>query len=417
MKPFSVLIDIAIAQLSGRKRQSIVSILGVATGVGFFIGIASMMQGFQNYFIETVIDVTPHITVKNEYRDPPRQPAEIKWKNAVIEIRGLKPKERVRGLRQAQQIMAAADRIEGAHVAPTLVGQVILRYGSKDQSAQLFGIDPDREQHVSTINNDMLEGSLNNLYTDSNGIVMGEGLAQKLGIEMRDTLTVIAPTGVILKMKVVGIFRTGVTAIDNNQSYTLLKKSQILQDRINRINQVRIKLDDVDRAGTIASQLEHRFGYLAESWREANANVFGIFVIQNGIMYSTVGAILIVAGFGIFNIISIVIREKQRDIAILKSIGFQESDISRIFLSQGFVVGVIGTVLGWGLGYGLIELLASIEFDIEGFVRSKGFVLYRTWLHYAISAVLAIAAATLAAWLPARKAARLDPVDILRGGA
>jgi lipoprotein-releasing system permease protein len=203
--------------------------------------------------------------------------------------------------------------------------------------------------------------------------------------------------------------------MDNFETYTLLKKAQILHNRPNVINRIRLKLDDVERAEDVARALEGRFGYRTESWKEASKNVLGIFVIQNGIMYSTVGAILIVACFGIFNVISTVVFEKARDIAILKALGFAEGDIRRIFLIEGLLAGLIGSVAGWVLGYGLVELLASFRFELEGFVRTEGFALYRTPLHYALGALAAVVSATFAAWLPARRAARLNPVDIVRG--
>ena len=125
---------------------------------------------------------------------------------------------------------------------------------------------------------------------------------------------------------------------------------------------------------------------------------------------------LIVAAFGIFNIITTVIHEKERDIAILKSIGFDEAAIRGIFLFEGVVVGVIGTLIGWALGYGLTELLASVRFSVEGFVKSEGFVLYYTFKHYLIAGSFAMVAALAASYLPARKAAAVNPVDIIRGG-
>jgi lipoprotein-releasing system permease protein len=134
-------------------------------------------------------------------------------------------------------------------------------------------------------------------------------------------------------------------------------------------------------------------------------------------MYSTTGAILVVAAFGIFNIISTVVLEKTRDIAILKSIGLDETDIKLIFLMEGLAVGIVGALLGWATGYALTEMLAQVKLPIEGFVKAQGFYLkYSIW-HYLISAGIAIGAAVFAAYLPARKAARVNPVDIVRGAA
>ena len=412
-----LILDIAVTHLVHRKRQTLVSVLGVAMGVGFFIGMAAMMQGFQRYFVAKTIDVSPHIIIKDEYRTPPPQPVEQYYRAGAIRLLNVQPRDERRGIKNGMAVVDAIARQPDVAVAPTLAGQIFLRYGTKDVSATLYGIEPEKERRVTYLEQDLVAGSLNGLYTTANGIILGSGLADKVGAATGDTLSIISPAGVILKMKVVGVFRSGVTAKDNYESFALLKKAQILQDRANVVNQIRIRLRDIDQAAALARSLETRYGYRTESWEETNKNVLGIFVIQNGIMYSTVSAILIVAAFGIFNIITTVIHEKERDIAILKSIGFEEGAIRGIFLLEGAVVGVVGTLIGWALGYGLTELLASVRFNVEGFVKTEGFVLYYSFRHYLIAGLFAMIASLVASYLPARKAAAVNPVDIIRGGA
>jgi lipoprotein-releasing system permease protein len=410
-------LDIALAHLRKRKRQTLVSILGVAVGVGFFIAIAAMMQGFQNYFVSQIIDVSPHIVMTDEFRSAPRQLVEQAFSTGAVQLSGVKPKDEPRGIRNSQAIVDELARLPGLQVAPSLQGQVFLRYGSKDTSATLIGIEPELERRVTKIERDLTVGELDDLRTAANGIILGEGLALKIGVSPGDSVNAVSPTGVIMRMKVVGLFRTGITTMDNGMAYALLKKAQVLASRTNVINQIRMRLDDVAAAEQLAQRIEARFRYRTESWQETNRNVLGIFVIQNGIMYSTTGAILVVAAFGIFNIIATVVLEKTRDIAILKSIGLDEGDIHEIFLIEGFVVGIVGALLGWGIGYALTEILASIRFEIEGFVKTQGFYLSYSLTHYLIAAGIAIAAAMAAAYLPARKAARVNPVDIVRGAA
>lgn len=410
-------LDIALAHLRKRKRQTLVSVLGVAVGVGFFIAIAAMMQGFQNYFVSQIIDVSPHIVMKDEFRSAPRQPVEQLYPDAAVQLAGVKPKDEPRGIRNGQSITDELARLPGLHVAPSLQGQVFLRYGSKDTSATLIGIEPERERRVTKIERDLTVGELDELRTVANGIILGEGLAYKIGVFPGDSVNAVSPKGVIMRMKVVGLFRTGITTMDNGLAYALLKKAQVLAGRTNVVNQIRMRLDDITAAERLAASIESRFRYRTESWQETNRNVLGIFVVQNGIMYSTTGAILVVAAFGIFNIIATVVMEKIRDIAILKSIGLDEGDIRQIFLIEGSLVGIVGALLGWGVGYGLTEVLASIRFEIEGFVKTQGFYLAYSIGHYLIAAGIAIAAAIAAAYLPARKAARVNPVDIVRGAA
>ncbi|MDH3371352.1 MAG: ABC transporter permease, partial [Gammaproteobacteria bacterium] len=204
-----LILDIAVTHLIHRKRQTLVSVLGVAMGVGFFIAMAAMMQGFQRYFVAKIIDVSPHIIMKDEYRTPPRQPVELKYAEGAVRLFNLRPREERRGIKNGMAVIDAIARQPGVAVAPTLAGQIFLRYGTKDLSATLYGIDPDKERRVTFLEQDLIAGSLNGLHTTANGIILGSGLADKIGVSLGDTLSVISPAGVILKMKVVGVFRSG----------------------------------------------------------------------------------------------------------------------------------------------------------------------------------------------------------------
>ncbi|TAM43777.1 MAG: ABC transporter permease [Gammaproteobacteria bacterium] len=410
-------LDIALTHLLHRKRQSVVSVLGISMGVGFFIAMAALMQGFQRYFVDKTIDVSPHVIMKDEFRVPPRQPVELVYPGGAVRLLNVQPIEERRGIKNAMALAEAIAARPGVAVAPTLVGQVFLRFGSKDVSTTLYGIDPHRERRVTQIERDLIRGRLDSLLTTANGIILGEGLAAKLGVGQGDTVSATSSAGVVLKMKVAGIFRSGITTKDNFESFTLLKKAQVLHDRPNVVNEIRLRLADINQAAPLAIALEARYRYRSESWEETNKNILGIFVIQNGIMYSTVSAILIVAAFGIFNIITTVIHEKERDIAILKSMGFGEGAIRNVFVLEGVVVGIVGTLIGWLLGFGLTELLGAIRFHVEGFVTMERFALHYTFTHYLLAGTFALPSAVFAAWLPARKAAAVNPVDIIRGAA
>lgn len=411
---------IATEYLRNRHRQSVLSLLGIMMGVAFFIAISAMMNGMHTYFIDLLVQTVPHVKIMDEYRDPARQPVEMVYgDDAAIDLQGVRPKEENRGIRNAEQIMQAIGKLEGLRVTPTLEGQVFLRYGGKDVASVMVGIDPVLHKRGTTLESDMISGSLDDLLTTGNGVILGRELAKKLGISQGDKVTVTSTEGVIRVMRVTGIFDTGVTEVDQARSYVLLKHIQTLQRQPDTINQIGIRMDDFDAAPELAEELERRYTWRAESWQETFSNIFQLFFIQNIVLYSTVSAILLVAGFGIFNIISTSVHEKSRDIAILKSMGFAEGDISRIFIWQGILLGVVGTVLGWGLGYVFMEYLSSIEFTMEGesIVDIEGFPMYRSWTLYAWGGALAMVSSTISAWLPARKAASFDPVAIIRGTA
>lgn len=413
--PLRLIVGIALTHIRGRTRQTALSILGVATGVGFAIAMAALMEGSQSDFIARIVDATPHVVVKDEFRDPPPQPVARRYADAVISLRGVKPKDELRGIRNPRPKLAALDAMPGVAAAPTLRGQVVLRYGGKEVAASLIGVEPKRERRVSQVESDMIAGTLDDLYGTANGIILGRGLARKLAAEVGSTLTVTSPAGITLKAKVVGLVDSGIVSLDEGTSYALLKKVQVLLERPNIINEIRLRLDDVTQARAIAHRVEIRIGYRSESWEEANEGILETFAIRNIIIYTVVSGILIVAAFGIFNIVSTITFEKVHDIAILKSLGFREGDIRALFLFEGLLMGGVGTGLGWGLGYVLCRILGTVQIQIRPGAEATPLPVIYEPAHYLIAAAAALSAAAIAGYLPARRAARFNPVDIIRG--
>ncbi|MEQ9529714.1 MAG: FtsX-like permease family protein, partial [Parvibaculaceae bacterium] len=322
-----------------------------------------------------------------------------------------------RGIMNLGAIVDELSRQPGVVAVAALPGQAIVRDAREDVGASIAGIDPEKERHLTTVEEDMRQGSLMRLKTASQGIVIGGGMSDRLGLKMDDLATVVSPTGLVRRMKVVGIFRTGNLLLDQGQVYMLIKDAQVLLEKPFVANRIRIKVGNPDEAEEIAARIESRWGYRSESWQEVNRDFLGLFVTRNIITYSIVGAIMVVASFGIFNIISTIVMEKRRDIAILMSMGFRAFDIQAIFLVQGVVVGLIGMAMGWGIGYILLEMLASVQITIPGMTEKQGIALERGVFQYGFGGFFAVVSAVAAAWYPARKAAQVRPVDIIRGAA
>lgn len=412
-----VSIGIAAAQLAYRRRQTIVSTLGVALGVGFFVATSALMSGSEKDMVQRLLDNAPHITVKDEFRTAAPQPVFLAFPKGAVMLSNTKPREYLRGIKNHGAKVEELSQQPGVIAEAALTGTAIVRYASKDVSAGIAGIDPEKERFLTTIESDMQEGSLMRLKTASQGIVIGHGMSERLGLGMDDLATVVSPAGIVRRMKVVGIFHTGNLLFDEGQAYMLLKDAQVLLDKPFIANRIRIKIADPDIAEDLAAQLESRWGYRTESWQEVNRDILGLFVIRNIITYSIVGAIMAVAAFGIFNIISTVVMEKRRDIAILMSMGFRAADIQWIFLVQGIFVGVIGMVLGWGIGLVLLEMLSTVEITVPGMMDTQNLPLERGLFQFGVGGLFALISAIAAAWIPARKASQVRPVDIIRGAA
>lgn len=408
-------LSIALSHLLSRRRQTVVSLLGIALGVAFFLAVSSLMRGSEIDFTKRLVDNAPHVTVYDEYREPQQQPAVEAFPGAVVELRSIKPRTEVRGIRQYKEKFAFVAEMPGLRVAPLLSGQGIITFAGKDLGATINGIVPDLMKRITTIDEHFITGSLEALSANPDGIVIGTGMADKFRVQMGQNLTVTSPAGVVRVMKIVGLFRTGNAGYDEGQTFILMKRAQSLLNRPNVANRLILKLDDPAGAPEVARRIEASFGYKAQSWQEATNDLMSLIRVRNTIMYSVVSAILIVASFGIYNVISTVVMEKTRDIAILKSMGFHARDIRRIFLIEGAIVGAIGSTAGTGLGLLMMLGMSYVKFKSPFYSDETYMPIYWGTEQMALGAAFAILSALAAAYLPARKGGRVHPVDILRG--
>jgi len=408
-------LQIALTHLTSRKRQTLVSLSGVVLGVAFFLAVSALMRGSEQDFIKRLVDNSPHITVYDEYRHPQIQPAQIRWQDGAVHIQHLTPKPEVRGIRSYREKLALIETLPGLRIAPVLIGPVVLSFAGRDQAGSLSGIIPSKMKTVSTIQEKIQEGSLDALTANPNGIIIGRGLADKFQIGLGRNLSVATQDGGSRVMKVVGIFRTGNAIYDESQSFANLKRAQVMFDRPNRINRFIIQLDDAYQARDIAHRIESAIAYKATSWTEASEDILSLLTVRNIIMFSVVLAILIVASFGIYNTLSTIVIEKTRDIAILKSMGFHANDIRLIFLFEGSIIGAIGSVFGLLLGAGLMHILSTIEVKPPGVTEKAFLPIWWGIEQFELAVLFALSSCILAAYLPARRAGKVHPVEILRG--
>jgi lipoprotein-releasing system permease protein len=409
-----LILDIAITHVVNRLRQTLVGILGVAMGVGFSVMMAALMEGSQLDFVNQLVDSLPHITISDERRNPPVQPAESVFQ--AFQISGVTTPVIRPGIKNPYAIIASLDEWVAGAVAPSVQAKAVIRFAGRDTAATITGIDPKRETSVSKLATQMRVGSLDGLYKASNAIILGDKLATKIGARVGNTIVLVSGTGRPLSHTVIGLFHTGVSQYDEGQAYTLLKTAQILAGQTGLVNSIRVRVRDILGARELASRIEAETGYKAVSWQEANEDLLNAFQIRNFIMYTVVGAILLVASFGTYNIISTITHEKTRDIAILKSLGFTQATVRRIFLLEALIIGIAGMVAGWALGYVLCLALGTIEFKSPFMDATHLPVLY-TPKHYLLAGLVALSASAFAGYLPARKAAAVQPVEIIRGAS
>jgi lipoprotein-releasing system permease protein len=411
-------LKIALTHLLSKKRQTLVAMLGVTFGIAIFIFQAGLMSGFQSTFIEQTVNTTANVRIFNEAKkvrpnilDRLRTDS-LHW-NAVS---NQKPKEEQLKIKNGYQIMSLLEKdpdVEG--VSPFLGSPAIFKLGIAEVSGRVSGVDIVKENLVFHVADYMVKGDMMKLRTISNGIILGIGLAEKLGAKINDNINVISPLGVTLEMKVVGLHSAGITEVDNTRAFINIRNAQkLVQVDGSYITDLNIKLKDIDKAEVLAHNYELKYGYRSLDWKEANANIFDIFKIQNLITYLIICSILIVSGFGIFNILMMIIYEKMGDIAILKAIGFKDADIRKIFLIESLIIGIIGGLLGLILGFILQKIIGSIRMNIKGFVSMEYLKFNSTPAFYIFAYCFALVVTAVAGYLPARKASKVDPIDIIR---
>jgi len=411
-------IKIALIHLLSKKRQTIVAMLGVTFGIAMFIFQAGLMSGFQTFFIEQSINTTANIRIYNEPKNNRKSIIENTGNNEKdwVVVRNQKVKEEQPKIKNGYQIMRQLEKHSDiAGISPFLGSQVIFRLGISQTAGRVAGVDIEKENSLFSLSDNTVEGDILSLENTPNGLILGIGLAELLGAKMGDNITVVSPKGVEIQLKVVGIHRSGIVDVDKSRGFVNLRSAQqLMQVDGSYITDINIKLKNIDKAEVLAKEFTSRYGYTAQNWKDANANIFGIFKIQNMITGLVISSILVVSGFGIFNILMMIIFEKMQDIAILKAIGYKDRDIKTIFLSESLIIGFFGGILGLLLGFTLQELVASIRMNMKGFVAMEHLQFNQSPYFFAFAFVFGMVVTAVAGYMPARKASRIDPVEIIR---
>ena len=409
---------ISIRYFLSHKRQSLVCIAGVTISVTMFITMLAMMEGFKDKFIVETVESGGHITIHDEPRETRTRILERIYPdpNALLRVDNVKPREDVKKIKNAAGLIAQLRHLRGiVAAAPEVDGDVIATWGTKTLNISVLGIEPEQQLRVTTIGKDVVQGNFNRLRTTADGVVIGRGVADLLGANLNDEINLSSNTGGRTTSRVVGIFATGVTPIDYSRAFMLINSAQTLLNKKNIINDIIVRTDDYTKAQAYAAQIESIAGYKTESWQESNANFLKIFAIQSLITYIITGALLVVAAFGVLNILIMAVLERVGDIAILKSFGLSRGDITLIYVFQGLMIGLIGTVLGEVLGKVGVETLRHLPLHVEGLIKSEGILMSESNSMYVWAFIAAMAIVLLAAVYPARRAAKYDPVEVIRG--
>lgn len=411
---------LALKYLFARKRQTTLTLLGIFFGTAAFIIISGFFLGFRGYLIDQLVNnnghvyiqsredfITEHLLDENFFGPSynhifwPSPPAG-RIDSDMVE----NPSQWYKRLENDPRVLA---------YSPQLTSAVILSKAKAQITTNLTGCVSQKQVQVTNIADYMTDGKFEDLSIGGNRIVIGEELRLKLGVRIYQTVLVALAQGKARPFKIVGVFKT-----DNKQTdalaYGPLKDVQKVNQTPNHINQIVVKLKDFSLAKTIARTWRFSSREKVESWDERNGSIFNIFKLQDAIRFLTIFSIMIVAGFGIYNVLNITVIQKRKDIAILRSLGFENKSIISLFLSQGLILGCVGATLGLLIGYVACLYLQTVRFG-GGPLGGAGFLhISFDPMIYASAFGLAIFATSLASILPAYAAGKLSPIDIIRSG-
>jgi len=410
---------IALVHLLAKKRQTLVAMLGVTFGISMFIVMISFMTGVNDFLLDLTLDGTPHIHIYNPVKTnrPALASQVFDSSKTRIFIRHQKPRQDQPHLKNGFQILREIqNHPDVAFAAPQLTSQVFFNNGAVRINGMVVGIDVKQENAMYKLHEKMMSGTVDRLLTNRDGILMGEKLAQKMNVRVGDRVSLTTADGHVFMMKVVGIFAFGITVIDDVRCYVNLRTAQKLLGKTpDYFTDLNIKMFDPEKATNLSSDLASRYGFLSEDWKTANASILTGEMVRNIMTYVVAITMMIVAGFGIYNIMNMTVVNKMRDIAILKATGFEGGDVIRIFLLQSIIIGVSGALIGVLAGIFISYGIDQIPFPASTFIKLDTFPVTYKLRHYLLAIFFGFLTTLLAGYFPSRKAARVDPVSIIRG--
>jgi len=414
------LFSIALRHLLGRRRQTLTTIFGVAVSTMVLITTNSLTRGLLDSFVETIVNVAPHITVKGESMSP--MPVNLFEKGnfasvALVEDNIRKQeREEVRNYRQLLAVFGSPEyEKELLAASPYVVSQVMAVKGNRNQPLLLKGVLIEREDAISGIIKKLTEGDIAMFENTANAMLVGRTVARDMKLKLNDQVVIIPASGKSQQCKVAGIFFSGVNAVDNSV-FVSLKLGQIIEGfPANKVSGIALKVADPLNNAPLARELERITGYRCLTWQEENAGILSLFARIGAIVFSLVAFVGVVSGFGVANILVTTVFEKSRDIAIMKSFGFSALQLVGMFVLEGFLVGLVGALVGGLFAIGAIDLFASLPIESsQGPLTKTGFSMSYNPIYFLLIIGVTVLISTVAAILPSAKAAKLEPVSVLR---
>ncbi len=402
--------NIAITHIITRKKQTLVAALGVTIGVSVFLFMNSLSSGFSSFSRNEIFKNSAHIKIfKDDEVSSSFAPPEGNGLSLVVNPQITTLSDKI--VDPGKLINRVKEETYVLNAMAQVAVDIFYKRGKSQIKGSGNGVNITEYNDMFNLQKYIVAGDLNSLSGKQNGIIIGSGIAEKFNLGLNDNITVASSFGVSKTLKITGIFKTGSSLNDNTKSYFNLSLArQLVKEGPSYVSTIFIKTPDPDHSEVYMKELQQLTPYKVEDWKTTNADVLAGDKTRNALMMAISFSILVVASFGIYNILSATIAQKINDIAILKATGYSGKDVVRIFLFEALIMGIIGTIAGLLAGAVLIAIMSGIymgghvgyfpiEYELPLFTRSL---------------FLGLIITLCAGYFPARKAARVDPVEIFR---
>ena len=399
----------------------LMSLSGITLGVAFFILTQAQTSGFETFFIRTILGTNGAIRVREKIQDTLRSmelaSATEGNQHQSFQITHQEAKRYIGEVAQPALITQAIEEFSNVKAtSQVLTGSVQLKLRGQERPAQIYGIELDAHTAVSDLANQIRIGDLESFRSSPGNLLLSTYLADRYDLEPGDKV-VIQSSNTSRKMTIAAIYETGVRDIDKVRLFVHLRTARSLLNKPFGATFIQVGLHDHMKARSDALHIQDVTSHHASPWQRREKVWLDVFRLLRVSSALTVSILLLISGLGMFSVLAIIVMEKTREIAILRSMGFQRSDISRIFLWQGFIVTTAGTVLGWIIGFLLTYGLTQIPIRIRGIFSTDHIVVHWSIVHYLLAAAIAYTLVMLASYIPSRRAALVEPADIIRGTA
>jgi len=407
--------QIASVHLTSKIGQTVVAILGVTFGVSMYIFMNSFMNGVNKAQDDLAFSNLSHIRIDNENEKNDYNPVQDVFSlGTVFNIRNKKDIQSETDIKNTHQVMAILKaQPEVKDITSQVNFSVFFRNGSKKINGSISGVEPNNENRMFGSAGKVIAGSWDDLNYMKSGLIIGRILADNLGVKLNDNVNVLTPDGVSKNFSVIGIIETSVKEIDKSRAYINISTAQqLLGKNFDYSTDILVNLYDRDKTTGVVNKTQNSVKYNMETWQEANQQLVAASLLRNIIASAVSLAILLVAGFGIYNIMNMTINEKIREIAILKAMGFSGGDVLTIFLTQATAIGLLGVFSGLILGISISSAVNQVPFKVAGLTTLP---IHYQWIDFVSAVIFGILTTLLAGYFPARKASKIDPVIIIRG--